>query len=284
MGVTFTEDTFVNRCGDKVQEESILDEKRIESRPCTPPMLPSDTREVCKSSAVEDRTQVPVGEIYGGGVRPLQLGDSRVLAAPERVITTAETKTKTEPCPPFYPPESQALGNDVEGEPSPETDDFADRSDAASTLSGPPSTIGGEETEVDGDRASDESISSTVWTTEGFSENAAPLEATIEGRIPNYDDIMAIKRLEEIDDDSPSRLEWLRQRRKERASNKYIDKVMEMVGREDIKSHFLKMKARIETAKRQQVNILEEHFSTAFFGNPGTGMTPDPSTVKTHKD
>jgi DNA replication protein DnaC len=44
-----------------------------------------------------------------------------------------------------------------------------------------------------------------------------------------------------------------------------------MVGLEDVKSHFLKMKARIETARRQGVDLSKERFGVALVGNPGTG-------------
>lgn len=73
------------------------------------------------------------------------------------------------------------------------------------------------------------------------------------------------------DADSPSRIEWLRQKDVEGAENNCIDSLMAMVGLEEVKAHFLRMKARIETARRQSVDMSKERFGVALVGNPGTG-------------
>jgi hypothetical protein len=86
-------------------------------------------------------------------------------------------------------------------------------------------------------------------------------------------DLITIEDLKGVDDNSPSRLEWIRQRNEEDATNKYIDELMTMVGLEDIKYHFLKMKSRAEVARRQEVDLSEERFNVVFVGNPGTGKS-----------
>src|SRR5579862_635327 len=86
-------------------------------------------------------------------------------------------------------------------------------------------------------------------------------------------DSITVEDLKGMEDNSLSRLEWIRQRSEEGATNKYIDELMTMVGLEDIKCHFLKMKSRVEVARRQEVRLSEERFNVAFVGNPGTGMS-----------
>lgn len=51
---------------------------------------------------------------------------------------------------------------------------------------------------------------------------------------------------EDVDDDSPSRLEWLRQKRENNEKNRFLDQLMSMVGLEDVKAHFLAVKARVQ--------------------------------------
>jgi hypothetical protein len=56
-------------------------------------------------------------------------------------------------------------------------------------------------------------------------------------------------RPEDMDDTSPSRLEWLRQKREENEENPIIDKLMTMVGLEEVKAYFLAVKARFKLHK-----------------------------------
>lgn len=49
---------------------------------------------------------------------------------------------------------------------------------------------------------------------------------------------------EDMLDDSPSRLEWLRQKRDDAAQNEHLDRVMAMIGHERVKEHFLAVKER----------------------------------------
>ena len=72
--------------------------------------------------------------------------------------------------------------------------------------------------------------------------------------------------------DSPSELEWARQKRVEDASNDAIDALMAMTGLEGVKSQVLKIKAKIETAQRQGTNLQQERFGISLLGNPGTGQ------------
>lgn len=70
---------------------------------------------------------------------------------------------------------------------------------------------------------------------------------------------------------SPSEIEWDRQKRIENASNDAIDSLMRLTGLEEVKSQILKIKARVETALRQNTNMKDERYGAVLLGNPGTG-------------
>lgn len=72
---------------------------------------------------------------------------------------------------------------------------------------------------------------------------------------------------------SPSEVEWGRQKRVDNASNEAIDSLMKMTGLEDVKAQFLRIKARIDLALRQNTDMKEERFGMVLLGNPGTGKT-----------
>lgn len=72
---------------------------------------------------------------------------------------------------------------------------------------------------------------------------------------------------------SPSEVEWSRQKRVDNASNDAIDSLMKMTGLEDVKAQFLRIKARIDLALRQNTDMKEERFGMVLLGNPGTGKT-----------
>lgn len=72
---------------------------------------------------------------------------------------------------------------------------------------------------------------------------------------------------------SPSEVEWARQKRVDNASNEAIDSLMKMTGLEDVKAQFLRIKARIDLALRQNTDMREERFGMVLLGNPGTGKT-----------
>ncbi|KAL8995168.1 MAG: hypothetical protein Q9169_005053 [Polycauliona sp. 2 TL-2023] len=77
----------------------------------------------------------------------------------------------------------------------------------------------------------------------------------------------------QMDFTSESRDDWEHQKQVENAANEAIDEIMDLVGLEDIKSQVLKIKAKIDTSKRQQTDVKKERFNAAFLGNPGTGKT-----------
>ena len=76
---------------------------------------------------------------------------------------------------------------------------------------------------------------------------------------------------EGIPADSPSKLEWERQKSIEKASNAAIDSLMDMVGLEDVKRQILTIKAKIDMCQRQNSDVKDERFNVSLLGNPGTG-------------
>ncbi|KAK2742940.1 hypothetical protein FQN57_005070 [Myotisia sp. PD_48] len=72
---------------------------------------------------------------------------------------------------------------------------------------------------------------------------------------------------------SSSKTEWQRQKDQENANNPAIDKIMEMIGLEDVKAQVLKIRAKVETSKRQGVDLNKERLGLTLLGNPGTGKT-----------
>jgi hypothetical protein len=72
---------------------------------------------------------------------------------------------------------------------------------------------------------------------------------------------------------SPSKTEWQRQKDQENANNPAIDKIMEMIGLEDVKSQVLRIKSKVETSVRQGTDLKKERLGLVLLGNPGTGMS-----------
>jgi DNA polymerase III delta prime subunit len=72
---------------------------------------------------------------------------------------------------------------------------------------------------------------------------------------------------------SQSKCDWERQKETEGAGNSSIDKIMEMIGLEEVKRQILDIKDKIETSVRQQTDLKGERFGVIFLGNPGTGKT-----------
>jgi hypothetical protein len=70
--------------------------------------------------------------------------------------------------------------------------------------------------------------------------------------------------------DSCSQREWKRQKR-DGARNDAIDNIMDLVGQENVKSHVLKVKGMVDTARRQGVDLSKDRLSVAFVGNSGKG-------------
>lgn len=99
-----------------------------------------------------------------------------------------------------------------------------------------------------------------------------------------FDD-QAIEDLEanvnDMDDESPSRLEWLRQKRllaglqlskNEQRLERLMDRVMCLIGQENIKAQFLALKARIEADKARGEDFKNAHHDIMITGSIGTGQ------------
>lgn len=70
--------------------------------------------------------------------------------------------------------------------------------------------------------------------------------------------------------------EWRNQKMYEDAHNEALDSLMEMIGLEDVKSAFLSIKSRVDTAVRQGIGLKTDRFGATLLGNPGTGSTGFP--------
>jgi hypothetical protein len=70
---------------------------------------------------------------------------------------------------------------------------------------------------------------------------------------------------------SPAKKKWDQQKEQENASNDAIDSLMTMTGLEEVKDQFLRIKAKIDTAVRQNITLSKERFGIVLLGNPGTG-------------
>jgi hypothetical protein len=67
--------------------------------------------------------------------------------------------------------------------------------------------------------------------------------------------------------------DWEYQKKFENASLEPLDKLMGLVGLEEIKQQFLTIKSKVDTVVRQNANLKDERFGAAFLGNPGTGQS-----------
>jgi hypothetical protein len=70
---------------------------------------------------------------------------------------------------------------------------------------------------------------------------------------------------------SPSKMDWQRQKDMEGASNRAIDAIMDMIGLEEVKKQVLAIKAKVDVTKRQGTSLKDERFNVVMVGNPGTG-------------
>lgn len=77
---------------------------------------------------------------------------------------------------------------------------------------------------------------------------------------------------ETVLDDSPARLEWLTQKREQNEKNEHLDRMMAMVGHEEVKAHFLTVKTKVEVAKRWGEDMKDLDLDLVLHGNSGTGM------------
>ncbi|SPJ88693.1 related to stage V sporulation protein K [Fusarium torulosum] len=78
---------------------------------------------------------------------------------------------------------------------------------------------------------------------------------------------------QDCQDESASRIEWLRQKEVEKAENKYLDRIMSLPGLEEAKSFFLQAKAKVKAAERRETDLKKENFDAVFMGGEGTGKT-----------
>lgn len=65
--------------------------------------------------------------------------------------------------------------------------------------------------------------------------------------------------------------EWKYLKQFEGAKSEPLDELMGMIGLEEVKSEFLSVKSRVDTAIRQDVSLGKERFGCSMLGNPGTG-------------
>ena len=70
---------------------------------------------------------------------------------------------------------------------------------------------------------------------------------------------------------SLARDKWEHQKRVDGVQNDAIDKVMDLTGLEEVKEQILRIKAKIDTMKRQGVALNKERLNLVLLGNPGTG-------------
>ena len=80
---------------------------------------------------------------------------------------------------------------------------------------------------------------------------------------------------------STSETEWKRQKAIEGSANDAIDGLMKMTGLEDVKAQVLRIKAKVETAQRQNTDVADERFGVVLLGNPGTGESGSPCSEST---
>ncbi|KAH7224184.1 hypothetical protein BKA60DRAFT_667905 [Fusarium oxysporum] len=74
-------------------------------------------------------------------------------------------------------------------------------------------------------------------------------------------------------DKSPSQQEWSRQKCEESQQNVYLDRIMSMVGHEQVKAHFLAVKEKVDIAKRWNKSIKDWTFDLLIHGRNGTGKS-----------
>ncbi|KAB8232587.1 P-loop containing nucleoside triphosphate hydrolase protein [Aspergillus alliaceus] len=78
---------------------------------------------------------------------------------------------------------------------------------------------------------------------------------------------------EPMPDNLSAKDEWDYQKQFLGARSDSIDKLMAMIGPEQVKDKFLTIKTRVDTALRQGVDLSKERFGSVLIGNPGTGKT-----------
>ncbi|PWY84476.1 putative AAA family ATPase [Aspergillus sclerotioniger CBS 115572] len=75
------------------------------------------------------------------------------------------------------------------------------------------------------------------------------------------------------DNMSSAAADWKQQKELEGTQSPEIDALMEMIGLESVKEQFLGIKAQVDTALRQNIDLQGDRFGSVLLGNPGTGKT-----------
>lgn len=76
---------------------------------------------------------------------------------------------------------------------------------------------------------------------------------------------------------SPSEKEWKYQKSRKKATSTGLDKIMQMIGLEEVKRQMLRIKYRVDIDRQRHVNLGAERFGLVLLGNPGTGIFLTPS-------
>lgn len=121
---------------------------------------------------------------------------------------------------------------------------------------------------------SDEKSSSGSSTGDSYQDSGSALKKP--DRVSSWaKSVVSEMRPEDVDDDSPSRLEWLRQKRENNEKNRFLDQLMSMVGLEEVKAHFLAVKARVQAraqaSRHDDANQPELRLHMVLQGRDGTG-------------
>ncbi|KAJ5505540.1 ATPase AAA-type core [Penicillium expansum] len=72
---------------------------------------------------------------------------------------------------------------------------------------------------------------------------------------------------------SAAKRDWDYQKQFYNAQSQEIDKLIEMIGLESVKTKFLSIKAKVDVSIRQNTDLSSHRFGSVLLGNPGTGKT-----------
>lgn len=72
---------------------------------------------------------------------------------------------------------------------------------------------------------------------------------------------------------SAAKGDWDYQKKFLNAQSQEIDKLIDMIGLESVKTKFLSIKAKVDVSIRQNIDLNHDRFGSVLLGNPGTGKT-----------
>ncbi|KAG0159823.1 hypothetical protein PDIDSM_7350 [Penicillium digitatum] len=72
---------------------------------------------------------------------------------------------------------------------------------------------------------------------------------------------------------SAAKKDWGYQKQFKNAQSPEIDKLIDLIGLESVKAKFLSIKAKVDVAIRQNIDLSRDRFGSVLLGNPGTGKT-----------